>query len=146
MISVAGCVGTRLFGYGNALVSEVETSQRRRRTGLAEGRVVCVWEADYSLAEVEEAEMDVQATLEIDRAVVSRLSDALLANRVLEKDEVLAICPRLAEFAKTAKHFGKRGDGKSRPNVCRPKATPFHKVCLWVQPSIAPNERCLRFE
>lgn len=93
LIAVAGCVGTRLFGYGNALVSE-----KLKRLSL-QGEIEpgwqsdewLVWEGEYPIPEIEQAEKDAQAVLEDGQEVVSRLSDALLANRVLEKKAIQAI-------------------------------------------------------
>lgn len=94
LIAVAGCVGTRLFGYFNALVSE-----KLKRLSL-QGEIEpgwqsdewLVWEGEYPIPDIEQAEKDAQTVLEDGQEVVSRLSDALLANRVLEKNAIQAIC------------------------------------------------------
>ena len=87
-IAVAGCVGTRLVGYGNQLVSEGLWES----CGIEPG-----WMSDamrpreYSLSEIRGAESWVRKILERKRRAVEALADGLVEKRELGKDEIRAL-------------------------------------------------------
>ncbi len=88
LILVAGRVGTRLYGYGNTLVSD-----KLERLGFGDepggmSDEFRVWEAGFSLAEIQKAESEAEQILQKHQFVLTALADTLLAKRDLTKAEI----------------------------------------------------------
>jgi len=114
LIAVAGCVGTRMAGYGNLLVSE-----KLNRLGDDEepdwgSDEMRVWERDYAHSEIEETERKAWRLLEEERQVVQSISNALLRKRSVEKHEIEEIVrgasqSRPRRNSRQIKNNGRRG-------------------------------------
>ncbi len=88
MIAVAGCVGTRIVGYGNQLVSaELCGSSEVEPGWMSDAEHV----EDYPLSEIRDAETEVGRILERNRCALEALADALIVKRELGKDEIRAL-------------------------------------------------------